>query len=162
MLFLIANSLAKKTKYRCSRLNLPRLLTRMVLATLLWAGKLFSFCFYYLLLLIILFIFFCFCFFNFVLACYCCSYSLSLISSSSCSSSSCSSLSSSSSCSSSSNNNYYYYQKYFLCFGVSFLAALIKGKNTNECIRLGQYTAREILQQSGPTVPSHKPDPEFL
>jgi len=43
-----------------------------------------------------------------------------------------------------------------------FLAAMIKGKSTSECVRAGQYTAREIIKQAGCTLPSHKPDTQFV
>jgi len=43
-----------------------------------------------------------------------------------------------------------------------FLAALVRGKSTEQCIRSGQYAARVILQQPGCTLPSHSPDATFV
>ena len=38
----------------------------------------------------------------------------------------------------------------------------IRGKNTQECIRTAQYTARVILTQPGCTYPASGPDASFL
>eukprot|EP00160_Parvularia_atlantis_P018992 Unigene7250_Nuclearia_a/m.22260 Unigene7250_Nuclearia_a/g.22260 ORF Unigene7250_Nuclearia_a/g.22260 Unigene7250_Nuclearia_a/m.22260 type:complete len:345 (-) Unigene7250_Nuclearia_a:107-1141(-) len=43
-----------------------------------------------------------------------------------------------------------------------FLAALVRGKTTAECVRTGQYAARVILQQPGCTLPAHGPDAAFV
>jgi len=43
-----------------------------------------------------------------------------------------------------------------------FLAALVNGKSTAECIKTGQYTALVIIQQPGCTLPSYAPDAAYL